>query len=181
MVNEFSAWGVKFKDNFVGFQFGYDFDTNGDRMTDKTWWNTLDDPVKTIGEKLFTTIENCTGIFWVDFTIKEIYPVDSITETGLNTDKLSREYHLCQNYPNPFNPETTIQFTLRKSTHIALKIFDVLGQEVRTLVEGTYTAGIHVLYWDGCDKNGNEVSGGVYLYQLRTNDFTQNKKCVLVK
>ena len=109
------------------------------------------------------------------------------------------EYHLSQNYPNPFNPTTTIQFTLpdaRRQTPdarlnspptsdflplVSLKIYNILGQEVRTLVDEVREPGYHTVVWDGRDGNGNEVSGGVYFYRLTVGDHTAAKMMLLIK
>jgi len=74
--------------------------------------------------------------------------------------------HLGQNYPNPFNPSTTIPFSLDRPGNVELKVFNILGQEIRLLTKGYYHAGYHKLIWDGIDDNGNTVSAGVYIYRL---------------
>lgn len=85
------------------------------------------------------------------------------------------------NYPNPFNPATMIRFELPQATQITIKIYNTLGQEIRTLANSQYQAGIHSLRWDGKDNNGNSVASGVYLYQLRAGDFSQIKKMSLLR
>ncbi|MBD3257082.1 M6 family metalloprotease domain-containing protein, partial [candidate division GN15 bacterium] len=75
-------------------------------------------------------------------------------------------FELAQNYPNPFNPSTTIQFDLDESAEIKLTVYNSLGQKVRTLVEGTYPAGITDVVWDATDKDGQSVASGVYLYRM---------------
>jgi serine protease AprX len=82
------------------------------------------------------------------------------------------EYLLEQNYPNPFNPETRIAYWLPSQSSVTLRIFDILGQEVRTLVEETQAAGSHRSGWDGTDVNGRNVASGVYLYRLDATDDT---------
>jgi len=83
---------------------------------------------------------------------------------------------LSQNYPNPFNPTTTIRFSLPKREHVTLKVFDVLGREVATLVDGVKDAGEHSVVW-----NDAYVSSGVYFYRLTTPQFSQTKTMVLIK
>ncbi len=94
---------------------------------------------------------------------------------------LPTEFALEQNYPNPFNPETEIRFALPEANQVALKIFNLLGAEVRTLVDKRYEAGYHHVRWDGKDKQGNPVASGVYLYQLRAGSFSQVKKMSLLR
>jgi len=90
-------------------------------------------------------------------------------------------YQLEQNHPNPFNPDTEIRFQLPKPGHVVLKIFNILGAEVRTLADAPYEAGYHRVRWDGKDKNGKLVASGVYLYQLRAGSFSQVKKMSLLR
>jgi len=97
------------------------------------------------------------------------------------TIALPQRFALEQNYPNPFNPETEIRFQLPEATHVVVKIFNTLGEEIRTLADGLYEAGYHNLRWDGKDKNGNPLSSGVYLYQLRAKTFSQIKKMILLQ
>lgn len=91
------------------------------------------------------------------------------------------EYSLSQNYPNPFNPETTIEYTLPKPGFVVLKIFDILGQEVKTLVNEFQEQGAKSVTWDGKNNHGQLVPSGVYLYKIVTDGFTQSSKSILLK
>ncbi len=103
------------------------------------------------------------------------------TDVDNNEDNTSvpRKFALLQNYPNPFNPETTIRFDLPKHSHVTLIIYNVLGQEIKTLFEGPKTTGTHSIKWDGKDALGRNVSSGIYLYRLETGNFIEVKKMVL--
>jgi hypothetical protein len=91
-------------------------------------------------------------------------------------------YRLNQNYPNPFNPVTTISFTLPKNEAVTLKIFDVNGKLIKTLLDKTQQpAGTHQLGWDGKDNNQRLVSSGVYFYNMQTSNYSEIKKCLLMK
>jgi len=91
------------------------------------------------------------------------------------------KFELMQSYPNPFNPETEIRFQLPHASHVVMKIFNTLGEEIRTLLDAEYEAGYHQIRWDGRDKNGHLVASGVYLYQLKAGEFVQTRKLTLVK
>jgi hypothetical protein len=90
-------------------------------------------------------------------------------------------YGLSQNYPNPFNPTTSIEFALPEAAQVSLEIYNLLGQKVRTLVNGYVPAGYINTSWDGLDQNGKEISSGTYIYRLQTADQTFSKKMVLMK
>jgi len=88
---------------------------------------------------------------------------------------------LHQNYPNPFNPATTIRFDLNEEGPVTLRIFNVLGQEVITLVDEARPAGFWSVEWDGLNNSGNPVGSGVYLYRLETPALSQTRKLVIVR
>ncbi len=89
---------------------------------------------------------------------------------------MPEEFSLRQNHPNPFNPATTISFTMPEESHVKLEIFNITGQKVETLVNGTVSAGVHSVIWDGTD-----VASGIYFYRIETDEFIETKKMVLLK
>ncbi|MFC1726714.1 Ig-like domain-containing protein [candidate division KSB1 bacterium] len=90
-------------------------------------------------------------------------------------------FTLDQNYPNPFNPETTISFDVPRSSFVSLKIYSILGQEVKTLVSGHKAVGKNTVKWDGTNNNGIKVNSGIYIYRLNAEGVTFTRKMVLVK
>jgi hypothetical protein len=98
--------------------------------------------------------------------------------TGIKSEGLSNNlsFKLYQNYPNPFNPVTTIRFEVPHSQYIELKIFDILGREVKTLFKGTAHAGIMAV-----DFNADGFSSGIYIYRIKGDGFTASKKLMLLK
>ncbi len=93
----------------------------------------------------------------------------------------AEEKGMLQNYPNPFNPETQIAFRLPHAGKVDLRIFNILGQEVRRLVSGEITAGEHTIRWDGRDAGGLLVASGIYFYRLETPDFKKTKRMLFLK
>jgi hypothetical protein len=94
------------------------------------------------------------------------------------------QYVLYPNYPNPFNPTTSIQYSVvsdQSPPHITLKIYNILGQEVRTLVNETQKPGVYSVTWDGRDGGRNEVPGGIYFYRLKAGAWTATKRMLLLK
>ncbi|MGD9899269.1 MAG: lamin tail domain-containing protein [Calditrichaceae bacterium] len=108
---------------------------------------------------------------------------DSDSDRGVESvsSTLPTEFSLDQNYPNPFNPETSIRFSLPDAASVTIRIYNILGQEVRVLTDNYYEAGLHSVRWDGKDKTGTAVSSGMYLYELRAGVFVQVKKMFLLR
>jgi hypothetical protein len=90
-------------------------------------------------------------------------------------------YRLFQNVPNPFNPETTISFELPEGTEVALAVYNLVGQRVRTLVQEARGPGRYRVVWDGRDDLGHDVSSGVYFYRFKAGDFLATRRMLLVR
>jgi len=85
------------------------------------------------------------------------------------------------NFPNPFNPETTISFDMPKAGNARLDIYNVKGQLVKTLFDGTTPYGKTSKVWNGTDNSGNAVTSGVYFYRLSTDNHSETRKMMLMK
>ena len=94
---------------------------------------------------------------------------------------LPSEYALFQNYPNPFNPSTQITFDVPASEFVMLRVFNLLGQDVHTLINKAMTPGRYTVEWNGNDMLNNEVASGVYFYELRGKSFISRKKMLLIR
>jgi len=108
-------------------------------------------------------------------------PVTTSIVSIHDTDGMPTSFGLSQNYPNPFNPTTSIEFALPEASSVTLEIYNLLGQKVRTLVNGHTPAGYISTNWNGLDQNGQELSSGTYIYRLETSDMSFAKKMVLMK
>jgi len=107
-----------------------------------------------------------------------------ITKTGVGTPNNSVQpyrYVLSQNYPNPFNSTTIIRFSLAKPEHVLLKIYDILGRQVRTLIDRKENAGEHAVRWDGRNDHNIAVPSEVYIYKMTAGSFVQNRKLAIVR
>jgi hypothetical protein len=99
-----------------------------------------------------------------------------------NFESVPNQFALHQNYPNPFNPSTQISFDVPKDGgHIMLSIYNILGQNVHTLVNGVMNPGRYTLEWDATDELGNPASSGIYFYEIRSATFTARKKMLLIR
>jgi len=103
-------------------------------------------------------------------------------ELNINHDKtIPDQYILFQNYPNPFNPVTTLRYDLPENGHINITIYDMLGREVKTLINQTQNAGYRSVQWNATNDYGKPVSAGIYLYQIQAGEYISTKKMVLLK
>jgi hypothetical protein len=142
------------------------------------------------------TLEYSTPYFWrvVPFNttgpaVSENCPIWSfmtIADPTVSDDDVIiaiTETNLLQNFPNPFNPETTIKFEIGngKLENVRIEIYNLRGQHVRSLVNGVYTAGEHRVVWNGRDDYGRNVSSGIYLYVMKTDDYQAVRKMLLMK
>ncbi len=90
-------------------------------------------------------------------------------------------FNLEQNYPNPFNPSTVIKYSIAKNTHVKLVVYNLLGQEVATLVNNEMKAGNYSVKWNGLDNHNMKVTSGIYIYRIESGDFVASKKMMLLK
>jgi hypothetical protein len=95
--------------------------------------------------------------------------------------QIPRAFSLSQNYPNPFNPSTTIRYSLSASSRVDLKIYNLRGQMVRTLIDQVQKKGSYSIFWNGRDKGGRQVSSGIYIYRLNTGKDILSRKMLLLK
>ena len=100
---------------------------------------------------------------------------------AIDEEVVPDSYALYQNYPNPFNPVTTIRYDLPERAFVSIRIFDIKGRIVQTLVQGTHDPGRRVVVWDATNQNGEDVSAGMYMYMIQAGKFSQVRKMLLLK
>ncbi|MDA0744973.1 MAG: T9SS type A sorting domain-containing protein [bacterium] len=105
----------------------------------------------------------------------------AVTLGALSVESTPTEFALNQNFPNPFNPETTIKYQLAESAPVQLRIYNIVGQVVRTLVSEQQAAGRYQIRWNGTDDRGMAVSSGIYFYQVSAGKFQDVKRLMLLK
>lgn len=113
------------------------------------------------------------------------FGVSSVKSASLEknniTDELQNQYVLEQAYPNPFNTSTQIRFRIPEAGNVTLKIYNSVGKQVKTLVDGNMNEGFHQVTWDATDNSGSKMSSGIYFYRLTAGTFTQMNKIMLSK
>jgi hypothetical protein len=118
-----------------------------------------------------------SGTVYMDaLEIKKIYEVTDVKDPSLPED-----FNLSQNFPNPFNPSTVISYSLPMNSFVTLIIYDLLGREVKTLVNNEQNSGTYNVQWTGENNYGSKVSSGLYIYTIRTGQFNESRKMVLLK
>ncbi len=116
-----------------------------------------------------------------------VQDIQKLTFSGVTTvgdGKLAdviRTFTLLQNYPNPFNPSTTIEFQVPRSGNAEIRIFNLAGQLVKTLVTTFAGSGTHKVVWDGKNNSGHTVATGAYVYQVSFENFVLAKKMLFIK
>jgi hypothetical protein len=152
---------------------------------DRPWFynpsNALYPPVWPLQENLAYTSTTLQSAGTDGFAVGDLNWFPAQKAIWISTDvkrveQPPQEYTLSQNFPNPFNPSTTIEYQITRSGMTTLKVYNVLGQEVASLVDGVVTAGNHQVTFDA-----SRLSSGIYFYTLRSGNFTATKKLTLLK
>ena len=154
------------------FRIYYEYDDNFDliHLYGEEWengqWIPENEPLK---------VTNPDGILFV-YLAKEIFLYYSKPISVKNEKNISYEFNLLQNYPNPFNPVTTINYQLPETGFVTLKVYDILGREVTTLVNEEKSRGQYSINFDA-----TAFASGIYIYQIRVNEYVSSKKMLLLK
>jgi len=141
---------------------------------------------------VFRAEYNFRGISTVIFTVTDdslasdsdtlLIRVDFASSIGNNVlEGIPKTYSLNQNYPNPFNMETTIKVELPEDSEFSLRIYNLSGRLVKTLVDGKQSAGYYAVSWNGKDERGINVASGAYLYELKAKKFIEVRKMILLR
>ena len=129
-------------------------------------------------------VDENNELYFNDYGTGKLYKIKGTPSTDVAENKIPDNFQLMQNYPNPFNPSTIIKFSVPyvETLHatslqfVTLKIFDLLGREITTLVDKNLSPGFHEIKF-----NAKDLSSGIYFYTLTTNHFTKTKKMLLIK
>ena len=114
--------------------------------------------------------------------INEVWYNETPTGMGISDDApIASSYELSQNYPNPFNPTTHIRFNIPETGLVNITIYDMLGRQIKSLINQTLDAGYISIIWDATNDYGKPVSAGIYLYQIQAGEYISTKKMVLLK
>ncbi|MDP4175285.1 MAG: T9SS type A sorting domain-containing protein, partial [Bacteroidota bacterium] len=115
-------------------------------------------------------------VYFDDLNVQKALP------TGVKRiSEVVNKFTLEQNYPNPFNPTTTIRYSIPEHAFVTLRIYDMLGREVKTLINAEQNKGVYNVIWNGENNYGSKVSSGTYIYRIEAGNYNQIKKMILLK
>lgn len=149
------------------------------------WFFLVDNIKRAIDDEEFYTVIDSIGVARIDCFCADLPQLSGAIVNGVrygtitgvkDADGVPGEYRLYQNYPNPFNPSTTIRFAIPEESHVVLKICNLLGQEVMTLLNEQRTAGVYDVNVDG-----SKLTSGVYFYRIVAGKFNQTKRMLVLK
>ncbi len=109
------------------------------------------------------------------------FSTGNVTSVDPEQQVIPANFELAQNYPNPFNPTTSIKYSIPNNNFVSIKVYDMLGREIATLVNDYKNAGNHTINWNGEDNSGQKVASGTYIYRITAGNFVATKKMVLLK
>ncbi len=169
-------------DAFIVGNFGVTELTSNQNFSRSGWWYDYFSGDSVNVTNLTASITLPPGDFRIYTTTKLPTPEAGILlDVEQIDEQVPVEFTLEQNYPNPFNPNTVIRYSIVTPSLVSLKIFDILGREVKTLVNKEQVNGVYEVNWNGDDEFGNKVSTGVYFYRIDAGNFVQTKKMMLIK
>jgi hypothetical protein len=181
ITNAFQTWAGRYWQNSVLYTYAYDGQRNRTSELAQRY-----DGVEWINKSLYTFEYDANGnrtsevrLLWsgYDWSYIARYLTSYQFVTAVEDPAaMPLVYRLSDNYPNPFNPSTQIRFALRSAGTVSLRVYDILGGEVATLVDGPLQAGEHTAVWDA-----RNAASGVYFYRLRAGQFAETKKMLLVR
>ncbi|HEX2868280.1 MAG TPA: T9SS type A sorting domain-containing protein, partial [Ignavibacteriales bacterium] len=136
-----------------------------------------DDPkVKALSVRIHVYSRFRGTVYFDDLTVQ------TTTATGVyRTNMAVKSFSLEQNYPNPFNPTTTIRYAIPERSMVTLRIYDMLGREVKTLISAEQNPGVYNAVWNGENNYGAKVASGIYIYRVEAGKYVQVKKMMLLK
>ena len=151
------------------------------KVTEFDWTQFYIDVTVPEGSKAFSLRLHPLGrfqgtVYFDGLTVEKISEV-----TGVKNEFIPTTYTLFQNYPNPFNPSTVISYTLPKASFVTIKIYDMLGKEIKMLVNDIQSSGVNYIQWNGDNNSGSKVASGTYMFTIKAGDFIQSKKMMLLK
>lgn len=151
-----------------------------------TFWDSTKNIWKALKTDINTDRHAATSLEEVNhFSIWALTDKNDSLITEVTTEKsksIPSNFNLEQNVPNPFNPTTTIKYQIPKTTQITLKIYNILGQEVKTLINKNMSPGNYEVQWDGTNNLGQKVSSGIYIYRMETNsEYVKTRKMLYLK
>jgi hypothetical protein len=116
-------------------------------------------------------------VYFDDLKITDLHT----TTVVANSKLIAKEFQVYQNYPNPFNPSTTISYSIPQASNVLVKVYDIMGREVATLINADQESGMHTIVWNGKSNNGTSVATGAYILMVKAGTHQSFKKMLFLK
>ena len=113
--------------------------------------------------------------------VEQYAPENICVAMGLQDNNQPNRFYLGNNYPNPFNPSTKIYYRIVKNEYVTINIYDLMGRNIKSLVNSNIDAGLNQVVWDATNNFGQPVAAGVYIYRIEAGEFRSSKKMILLK
>jgi len=124
--------------------------------------------------------QDLSGSVWVN-SDRSVYVYQAALAVEVDNGRMPSVFELSQNYPNPFNPTTIIRYSLHRPSQVNITVFNLLGQEVKTLENGPQSAGVYETTWDGTNQTNERVASGIYFYRIKAGENIETRKMLLLK
>jgi hypothetical protein len=182
---DISGWDVDLNSSFaVGFAFGSTPTAPGLMISTEPYaqpHHSYTYASGSSGKNWYTFVSNAKGDSAYKYMVRAYAHYGSVTGIAEVIELQPTEVRLEHNYPNPFNPSTTIQYSVASQGRIRLRVFDLVGREVSTLVDNVIAPGYYTVTWNGADGAGNPLPSGVYYYRLESSTGQLTRRMVLLK
>ena len=180
-----SSWNVDLNSAFaVGFVFGASGTVPGLMISNEPYTQPFHSYTNTTSSSVrnwYVATSNTAGDSAYKYVVRAYAHFGSLTGVTEPVELVPSTFALDNNYPNPFNPSTMIHYTISSSGYVRLRVFDVVGREVASLVNGVQSAGSYAVSWHGTDDAGRSVASGVYFYTLESLGQKTTKRMAFLK
>jgi hypothetical protein len=184
-----AIWNRSPEPDVAGYKIYFDDDKSGPPYTGNASASGLPSPIDVMGDTSVVIVGLLPGkTYYFAVTTYDVGGNESVYSrecsfllTGVDDNSIPRAFSLETNYPNPFNPHTTIEYSLPKTAHVNLSIYDVQGRLICNLVDRVENAGKRRIIWDGTSSSGRRVASGVYFYRIVAGNYSESKKMILLR
>ena len=177
-IQSYFVGGIENWDYFVSWTSG-----TPDQYPESWWWMNQGENVMALTYEDMNCVEAGSYDSTAYAIVRGIIDYLGLSYTWIEDENniLQTEFSLSQNFPNPFNPRTNIRYSVSLNDHVKITVFDLMGHEVKTLLDSKVSIGSGLVQWDGRNFRGEIVPSGVYIYSVKAGEFNQSRKMIILK